>query len=210
MLASAIRDAAEARFSDSANVIYTEAEWLEYINDRYQEVWGTSPFWPFKRSHATVSVTGGSRASSALSNGVWRVESVLDTTNDLRLKPLRSRADLARIDPSEGAVGPPQLYRLFNNTIEVWPTPETTVSLKVDVLLQGTDLAAGDTPAFPAQYHRMLVDGALASAYADDGNGAMAKHYEDRFVKKLEQMKGDLLDSQEEGNYVVVDDYWDS
>lgn len=208
MLVSAIRDAAEARFSDSSNVIYTEAEWLEYINDRYTEVWGTSPFWPFKRSHATVSITAGQRASSALSNGVWRVESVLDATNDTRLTPLRSRSDLARIDPSEASTGPPQHYRLFGNVIEVWPTPETTTSLKVDVLLQATDLDASDSPAFPAQYHRMLVDGALASAYADDGNAQMAKFYEDRFVKKLEQMKGDLLDTQEEGSYVIQDDYW--
>lgn len=210
MLASAIRDAAEARFSDSTNVIYTAAEWLEYINDRYQEVWGASPFWPFKRSHATVSITSGSRASSALSNGVWRVESVLDSTNNNRLKPLRGRALLASIDPSEDSAGPPQFYNLFGNKIEVWPTPDTTVSLKVDVLLQGTDLAAGDSPAFPEQYHRMLVDGALAMAYADDGNAAMAKMYEDKFVKKLEQMKGDLLDTQEEGSHVIVDDFWDA
>lgn len=208
MLASAIRDAAEARFSDSSNVIYTEAEWLEYINDRYQEVWGATPFWPFRRSHATVSVTAGSRASSALSNGVWQVESVLDSTNDNRLLPLRSRSDLARIDPAETSSGPPQFYRLFSNTLEVWPTPDTTVSLKVDVLLQGTDLAASDSPAFPAQYHRMLVDGALASAYADDGNAQMAKYYEDRFAGKLAQMMVDLLGHQEEGNYVIQDDYW--
>ncbi len=87
--------------------------------------------------------------------------------------------------------------------------PTAQISLKVDVLLQHTDLAAGDSPAFPQQYHRMLVDGALSLAYADDGNGSLAKFYDERFVKKLEQMKADLLDHQEEGSYVIVDDFWD-
>jgi hypothetical protein len=208
MLASAIRDAAAGRFSDSAFVIYTSAEWLEYVNDRYNEVWGASPDWPFKRQHLTPTVTVNTRASSALASGTWKVESVLDATNDNRLRVMYSSSDLARIDPAEDSTGVPSLYRLYGNTIEVWPMPQATVTLHVDALIQATDLAAGDTPSFPSQYHRMLVDGALAMAYADDGNQAMAKLYEDKFVKKLEQMKSDLLGHQEEGSHVVQDDYW--
>lgn len=206
MLTSAIRDRAEARFGDSNNAIYTEAQWLDYINARYFAIWAAHPDWPFKQAHVTVSVTAGQRGAT-LGSGAWRVQAVVDTTNDNVLTPISRWQQVNEMAPDDSDEGPPECYQVYGNTIEVWPKPDATVSLKVDALIEVTALAAGDEPTLPEQYQHLLTEGALADAYTDDGNLEQAQAHEARYAALLSAMMMELLGNREEG-YTQIIDTW--
>jgi hypothetical protein len=206
MLTSAIRDRAEARFGDSNNQVYTAQEWLDYINGRYYAIWAAHQDWPFKQAHATVTVLANTRGIS-LGTGVWRVQSVVDTTNDNVLIPISRWQQINEMAPNDEDSGLPECYQVYGSTIELWPKPDRDAAIKIDAMIGVTALAAGDTPVFPEQYHEALIEGALADAYLDDGNYEQFQAHEARYQAFLAGMMADLLGAREEG-YTQIIDTW--
>lgn len=68
--------------------------------------------------------------------------------------------------------------------------------------------AGNDTPVFPAQWHNILVQGALAYAYTDDANPTQAAVYQAKFDGMLIKMIADLLSGQQDRNTEIVDDWY--
>lgn len=64
------------------------------------------------------------------------------------------------------------------------------------------------SPVFPSQYHDILIEDALASAYLDDGSPSQAALYETRFKEKLAGMLNTLGQSRTETNSVIRDSFW--
>jgi hypothetical protein len=69
-------------------------------------------------------------------------------------------------------------------------------------------LSSSASPVFPSAYHDILIDGALAAAYLDDGNAAQGKEYEDRFTNRLTHMMQSVLMNRTETNQPVRDTFW--
>lgn len=203
-----IADRCAKRFLDTGNRIVTAAEWAEYINDVYTEVAGTHPDWPFLESrNEALSVTAGT-GTVTLPTDVWRVTAVYNATDDYALDQMHGRAEHFRRFPDPASnLGQPSVYRLRSNVLEVYPWPATTTTLHVDVVAPPAELGASSEPVFPEQYHRMLIDGALAMAYGDQGELERGQAYRGRFERQLQNMLVDLLGPRGE-SYPVVLDVW--
>lgn len=63
-------------------------------------------------------------------------------------------------------------------------------------------------PVFPEGYHDILIDGALAAAYLDDGNKGQHDAYEARFQTRLTAMANSILQSRTETNQYIRDTFW--
>lgn len=206
---TALQNRSAVRFQDAAFQIVTAQEWVDYINARYQQVVASHPDWPFKDQHICAPVASGARATtSALSGGSWKVRAVFDVTNDNVLVPITGSSTPNRIDPEDTWRGIPRWYRVYANKIEVYPRPTTAIELQVDGQVEVAVLACADEPIFPEQYHRMLIEGALADAYADDGNIEQYQLHEKLFQDRLAELEADLLGPQEEGYPQIVDNWY--
>src|SRR5207344_2974807 len=107
----------------------------------------------------------------ALPTDATRVLSVHDHTNYVKLEPLEGVAEHLRLWVTQTEDGVPVCYRIRNGNLLLYPLPTGVYTYYVEYLSRPADLSAdGDLPAFPSQYHDILVEGALADAYLDDGN----------------------------------------
>ncbi len=206
MNAGAIRDICEQRFGDSTNVIRTEAEWLDYINEGVGVINGASPYWPYLEASTSSLTILASTNSIALPSGAWRVLSVFNETNLYALDELQGRRGAADEYPQRAtSTGTPEKYRLFGAAIQVFPWAAVDTELIVEYVADLAELAAGDSPPFPARYHRALVHYALEQAYLDDENLELAGRHESRFTVMLEQMRSDLLSPRGDSYPQIVD-----
>lgn len=64
------------------------------------------------------------------------------------------------------------------------------------------------SPVWPSQYHDILIPGALAQAFLDDGNVSQAAEYEKRFDAAVAGMRATVLLSRTETNQYIRDTFW--
>jgi hypothetical protein len=64
------------------------------------------------------------------------------------------------------------------------------------------------SPVFPSGYHDILIDGALAACYLDDGNQGMHDKYEARFQSRLQAMLISVQANRTETNQPIRDTFW--
>lgn len=200
---------AAARFRDSTNAIVSTGQWLSYANQAYGKINGASPLWPWlESSEQTISVTGGTRSAS-LPADVWAVNWVYDVTNDRRLIPNEGAGaqwlwGQLRSDTGDS----PYTYRLRNNTIELFPTPNGTISLRAECVTYPAALAGGDTPVFGPNWDWVLLEGMLASAYKDDGNDKWFALHQAEFERGIDAMRAAFLLRRTETNMPIRDTFW--
>lgn len=196
---------AETRFRDTNNNVYSPAEWADYVNDAYLDVVAADPYWPFLESRDTsLSVTAGTNTVT-LPADVWRVTAVYNATDSFPMHPLHGRSEYRTWYPDATQTGSPTFYRLRGNILEVFPTAAATTEIDVDTFDPPATLGAADEPVFPSQYHRLLVSGALAYAYDDDGNLQQGALHRGRFEQGIERMRADLLSPRLETYPTVID-----
>lgn len=208
---SVIRTRCATRFRDTAFSIVTDAEWKDYVNARYRKVQAASPYWPFEESALTslTAFAAGDR-KKPLPTNVVRVTAVWDSTHGTPLVPLEGRSDFLHLYPSQTETGPPQHYRIHDGNLYLYPLPDTAVTIQIEAFQDLTDLTSdADLPTFPAQFHDILVEGALADAYLDDGAQDQFKQHDDRFSGILNDMLQDQLQPKQERYYQIVDTWGD-
>jgi hypothetical protein len=69
-------------------------------------------------------------------------------------------------------------------------------------------LSSSNSPVWPSAYHDILLDGAIAAAYLDDGNVGQHDKYEARFQTRITGMLNDLLAARTESNQPIRDTFW--
>lgn len=203
-----LRDRCETRFRDTSNAVVSSDEWVEYLNDVYAFINAATPDWPvFTVRAQTLTVLAGAEGVE-LSEDVWQVNSVYNTLAKAPLMELHG-PQTAQQYFVPGDSGEPFVYRVSGNFLEVYPSPVRDTDLSVEWAEGPAELASGtDEPWFPERFHRMMVSGALALAYEDDGNLQQAQSAQSRLDVMLEGMKESLLRPQGEG-YHVIQDSWD-
>lgn len=198
------------RFHDPDNDVVPAATWTYYLNEAYHEANAYSPLWPWlEGAEATISVTASTRSGN-LPSDTFQVNWVYNVTDDYPLVPQEGRGDQWRGEHLRSDVGAPLTYRLRGSTIEVFPMPEATTSLRVECVTWPAALSAdGDVPAFPLPFHTtVLVPGALSRAYLDDGN---EKHYRlqrESFLGALQHMQDSILSFRTERNVPIRDAFF--
>lgn len=201
----------KSRFRDPNGDIYDTTAWTNYLNEAYRDVWGASPFWPWREteSRSTLTVTSGSRSVS-LPTDATRVTAVRNATDDILMTAVDDRETQWVLDPEDDDEGTPWYYRVRASTIEVFPLPTQDTVLDVDYFSGFTALSGNsDEPSFPEQFHTVLIFGALAYAYEDDGNFDAATVQKQRYEAKLQEMRVELLSGNQDRYPGITDTFFD-
>src|SRR5579885_49696 len=206
-----LRTRCATRFRDPSNIVVSDSEWGSYINEAYRQVNSDQALWPWKEGQTTLSYpayTGStSGASQPLPADVWEVMAVWDQTNQMPIIPLEGRGQYLNEYPQQTEVGFAMHYRVFNNNLFLYPQPESPVTVRIDYRSVIADLVNdSDVPVFPAQYHSMLVEWALAHAYLDDGNDDQYNAHSAVFNDRLDQMRRALLGEPHQDRYYEIVD----
>lgn len=201
-------DRAEARFGDSDNAVFTAAEWLTFVNEAYMDVVIDDPLAPYLESRDTSITLSAGDGEATLPTDVWHVTAVFNSTDNIPLAPIPGRSEFRRYfpEPASGQ-GMPLYYRLRGNTLEVYPTPSSSTALTLDVLVPPAVLTVETEPVFPEQFHRILVDGALAKAHADDENLNQSAYYQGRFDRGMQKLRVFLQQPRTESYPEVLDTF---
>lgn len=209
MILSALQARCTDRFRDPNHDILSNAQWLDYLNDAYQDVQAATPFWPWlATSDATLTVLANAR-TTALPVNVYRITALLNDTDDIRMRPFEGTSEHYNQYPTDADAGPPTQYRVLGTTLYVYPKPTVVTALRVEYTKSAAELAsAGDLPAFPVEFHRILVEGALGRAYTDDANAQQAALHDAAFAALLESLKTAMLQPQQERYPQIVDDFF--
>jgi hypothetical protein len=201
----------EERFKDTANEVVSEAEWLSYLNEAYQEVNASYIDWPWMKDRINVAVTGGAsnQVSFDADFDVLTVTAVYNVEDQYLLLPLEGN-DGYRLDYPGGdsEVGDPTNYRWHGTVLELWPNPATDFTLAADVNISPADLATSSSdPLWPNRYRRALVELALSRAYLDDGNAEWAATHRAEGERIIGNMVNDLLGGRIP-HYPYIQDNW--
>lgn len=204
----ALRTRCSVRFSDAAFALVTDATWKDHVNTAYRRVQSAEALWPWRELTSTTLTVVAATRSIALPIDAWRVLSVYNSTDTIKLWPFEGTVEqLRQWDQTE--TGTPIQYRILNDLLQVYPIPTGSTVLTVEYLGRAADLSGdSDLPVFPSQYHDILVEGALADAYADDGNTSQYTLHDGRFKELLAEMRQDLLSDRQERSSEIVDNWF--
>ncbi len=205
---SAIRTRCAVRFSDATNALITDTVWKDYVNAVNRRVMAEENLFP-NRELTTTLTSVASQRYLTLPTDSTRITSLHDDTNYVKLEPIEGLAEHLRLYVTQTETGVPVSYRIREGKIDLYPLPTGVYTYTVEYLGKPGDLSAdADLPAFPAQYHDILVEGALADAYADDGNAGQYTIHNDRFKELFQAMRLDLLGERTERYYEPTDNFY--
>jgi hypothetical protein len=205
---SAIRTRCSVRFSDASFQIVTDAVWKDYVNAAYRRTIADEALFPNRELSTTINSVAQTR-TLALPTDSTRILSIHDSTNFVKLEPLEGLAEHLRLWVTQTEDGVPVAYRIRNGSILLYPLPQGVNVYTVEYLGRPADLSGdSDLPAFPSQYHDILVEGALSDAYADDGNLKQQALHEARYHELFQAMRLDLLGERGERYYEPTDNFY--
>jgi hypothetical protein len=158
---------------------------LRYINDAYLLDICEEEDWPF------LEATAEGAAPLEISD-LRAVESVIDSTQEVELRPLDRRHIVADVDTNLTTVGTPAYYYLTEGkTVNVYPI-STTDTLKVRYWKVPTELSGTASPLLPTRFHSLIVDGAVARAYENSDDHELRQVKEEVFQARLARMRESL------------------
>lgn len=177
----------------------TRAE--NYANDAYLIDICEQEDWPF------LDATTSGAAPLTISD-LRTLESVIDSTQAVKLKPLDRRHLTDDWNTDLSTPGTPTFYYLTSGSIvNVFPA-NTTDTLAVRYWKVPERLTSGDTPLLPSRFHSLIVDAAVARAYEDSDDYELAQNAWANFQNRLQAMRDALLEQQHDGpdDFVVITD----
>jgi hypothetical protein len=205
---SVIRQYAATRFRDPTNVIVSDADWKNYVNTSYGDTNMRLPYAPWNELSATITINAGVR-SGPLPTDVNRVTAVWNSTDQFPMVPLEGRMQVFNEYPQQIETGQSMHYRIFGNALYVYPLPQANTSFTVEYLKAPADLLNdADIPAFPETYHDILVSGAVALAYRDDGNIPMAQEYDKEAEDMVRALIQESMQPRQDRYYEITDQVW--
>lgn len=125
------------------------------------------------------------------------VEYVIDSTDETKLDPLDRRL-LTDTSFNLAEQGVPSWYYLTKGTtINVFPV--SSASLSVRYYKVPPKLTGSGVPVLPERWHSLIIDGAVARAYADSDDFELERNAEEAFQRRLQRMREALLDVYRDG-----------
>lgn len=157
-----------------------------FLNRSYWEICEEAN-WPF----LGASTTGTAPLTIAT---LRTVESVIDTTARVKLRPLDVRA-ITDENVDLTTTGTPLYYYVRNSIISVFPA-NTTDTLSVRYWQAPAELTGTDASLIPARFRQLIVDGAVAYAYMDTDDFDAANETFSIWEAGKERMRQSLLIQQ--------------
>jgi hypothetical protein len=202
-----------SRYNDPNEAILTKANWLDHLNDAYrwvQQQAGPAQ-WPFMESQNLNFVyKHGWPSVNTLPIDAGTLNVVFDVTDGYILEAFPTRQEAFIQFPTLTDVGSAAYYRLRGNVIELWPVPQTDVTLLLE-FSGGLPLLAVDgtsDPLIDDRHITVLLEYALYLAYQDDDDEQTSQVHKQEALSMVQAMKADLLVGRTTRNSVIVDEWW--
>lgn len=196
-------------FQDLVNVDLPSID--RAVNNAYEELVAMER-WPFLIKEATGNLTIGSAALTLPTDLADVVSLTIDvqqeTLTPMELDEFRKRFVGHYLD-----TGLPALYYFIGGgttgqtpTCNVWPVPDATYAYTLEYRMAPVTLvAAGDSPAIPTRYHRVISYMALSLLHAQEDNPGMAQYWESRYMNAIGRMREEIWVQQTDRPLSVLD-----
>lgn len=185
----------EARGFDDLGDATGEARIKRWLNQAYREITDSHP-WPFLEANkeGTAPMTFTDLA---------HVLSVIDKTNDERLRPM-DRRSLLRWDPDLSETGSALYWYMEGDQVmKVYPG-DTASTFIARYLTRPAELAKDeDTPLVPTPYQGLIVDGAVVRALKNRNNYEAAQFVREEWQRGLNQMAHALMRKNYDQPFVI-------
>lgn len=174
------------QFGDEAAVQVTNEDIIRWINAGQLEIFRRSE--PVKSSANSSTVAGVN--DYAFPPDVLRVQSIYVAGKPLKKLSTQEYDEwIQQYDPLETARGAPVVWTSWGETFSVFPTPETSGNLDIQLryIKQPTKIDATNDPlSIPDAYYNRLVEYVLGQAYELDENFQAAQMKGDQFSINLD------------------------
>lgn len=163
-----LRSRVRALLEDSAGNYIVDGEIDDWLNEAYLDISARE-----RLLHAETSGTTSGNSIALPSTFVSVISLRLGTTDVHFVDD-----DLWWAYSDEAADPDTTLGRVFNETIELYPTPTTGTAYKIRYVKKPTALSAGaDVPAIPEELHKKLVFYATSRGKLKEGQEGMSDRY---------------------------------
>ena len=170
------------------NVLWTDAQLLELLNDSYQEA--------CIRGEILTEDTPFSLKIKALKNGysisqqITQLRYVSISTQDQPAIEHVSRVDMednGKFPDWRIATGEPTHYWMHGYKMFLYPTPIIDAVVTLEGYAYPDEMGLSDEPAIPLNQHKDLIWGVLSKAYlrndADGYDSSRADYYDTKFIR---------------------------
>lgn len=157
------------------------------LKTRYSEVLGSIGMTPSSQGVVTAATVIGNRYVT-----FWGCQKILSVFNsDNQVLGQRMFDELRNTTPGSGS---PDVYAVAtvsddSTTIFLNNTPAAVETLSADAVVDASVLVGGSSPAFPALYHDLLVQGAVADELLKMEKQSLAEEAERKFEKRLSELR---------------------
>lgn len=164
-----------------------------HLNQRYREVQSSVNLAATRRGSVNFVTTPGQAQVTA--SGIAKLFTLYDPVHDRVLG--ETTLNQIRIeDPAGDLTGVPERYAIATHvndtiTLHLTPIPDAAYTLTADCLVAGTEMVDDDDePALPADFHDILVQGALSDEWAKmEKFRPAADRAEAKFTKRLSDLR---------------------
>lgn len=212
-------DECESQFRDTANAVYTATEWLAFLNRAYRKVQQATSLWPWmEAAESSISLVANQK-SADMPAGSYGLNWVYNSTNDVPLYQLDGRGRQWKNGKQlRSTTGQPRTYQLRGSggtlkdygCLDFYPTSDGSYTIKISAVTYPVrlDATVNCIPPFPAVYHTLLTEGAVALAYLDDGNADQYRTRWEMFNEGIKDMRDGLLQYRGESNVGIIDTFF--
>jgi len=149
------------------------------IDDAHKELCLREP-WPFLETQLSFTQAANSNAinpSGFATNALGKVLAFVNKTNNTILTPIRSDEQLKTYVTDLDVLGNPTNYYFVGDDLYIWPTPSSSIELRIRYLTEPTTLiedSADSEILWPFKHDSVVLYAALSKAYFinDDPQGA--------------------------------------
>ena len=187
-------------FTDTDNATLTDM-----LNDAYEDIWGREP-WPFRDGQTTFDTAAGV-AAQTMPADFGKVDSMSIDSLSLNLIPKRHDDLLHEFSGDLTYQAYPLYYYFVGSEVRLYPVPDSTYTVTLNYIKKFTPLVNGtDAPALPSN-HRIVLLGALVSAYDQEDDTDLAVRFEGRFENRLATVREEWWMQQYDKPDLVHDMY---
>lgn len=185
------------------------------IQDTIWEIEGLEP-WPFLETSATLDFAGGTGTPTTQPANMKAVLKVKDELLKKIMRPIRLDDLHEYVGSNFSLTDDPRFYYFEGGKIKVWPNPPAaTGRVRVWYLKFSDPINSGSLETdilIPKRHHRVITLGTLSKLFDMEDDAELGVRYEQRYDKRIAQMRTDLLKDQYDRNdyvHVLDPDDWD-
>ncbi len=167
-------DAARRQYNAESDTFFSEAELLGLIYQASKEL--AVKAYVIENTFTTTSTA--STEEYAFPTNMFAIKRV--TYNGVKLRKISFREDdsVTYSGSTTNAEGTPRWYTIWNNTIALTPTPDTSsLTIKVWGYMVPDSFTITGSLEIPERYHWDVVDFMLSRMSAKDGNDGLSQSY---------------------------------